>query len=437
MENLSIAIEEAKIVTMNGKREIFKGSILIRDGRIAEISKAKGRIEADIEIRGKGKMIIPGLIQTHIHCCQTLFRGRAEDMELLDWLEKRIYNFEASHTPQSIYDSAMLSALELLNSGTTTILDMETTHHTVHAIKALEGSGIRAFTGKALMDRNAPEALIDDTDKAISEAESLIRRTSSERIRYVLNPRFVLSCSEELLFRCLELAQRYGLLIHTHAAENREEVKAVEKEKGMGNIEYFNRIGLLGKNLVLAHCIWLDEKEKKMIQGTSTKVAHCPSANLKLGSGIAPVPEYVKKGITVGLGSDGAPCNNTLDAFKEARLACLIQKLNNKDKGMEGISAQKAFEMLTVDGAKSLGMEGEIGSIEKGKRADLVILDLKKPNVMPHADPYTMLVYEMGKENVEHVFVDGELIVEEGVNRRIAEDFLTGLEERYPWKSSI
>lgn len=427
MENLTTKIENAKIVTMNEKRDVFKGSILIRDGKIVEIGKDLPN--GDVKIDGRGKMVIPGLIQTHIHCCQTLFRGKAEDMELLDWLEGGIYKFEAGHTPESVYDSALLSALELLHSGTTTILDMETTHHTTDAIRALEESGIRSFTGKALMDCNAPEDLIDPTSRAINETETLIKRYSGKkRIRYVLNPRFVLSCSEELLQKCGEIAEKYGLLIHTHAAENREEVKAVREDKGVGNIEYFRRIGLLGENLVLAHCIWLDEKEKKMLEDTNTKVAHCPSANLKLGSGIAPIPEYVKRGITVGLGSDGAPCNNTLDGFKEARLACLIQKL----KGVRELSAQKGFEMLTIDGAKLLKIENEVGSIEKGKCADLVILDLKKANVMPHADPYTMLVYEMGGENVEHVFVDGELIVESGKHRKVDEgDFLSGLEKRY------
>ncbi len=428
METIRIKIENAKIVTMNQKREIFKGSILMRDGGIEEIVKGEERVKGDVKIDGEGKMVIPGLIQTHIHCCQTLFRGKAEDMELLDWLERGIYGFEANHTQESVFDSAILSALELLNSGTTTILDMESTHHAEHAIRALDESGIRAFTGKALMDCNAPETLIDNTVQAINETESLIKHHGGKRINYVLNPRFVLSCSEELLLKCRELAEEYGLLIHTHAAENREEVKVVKKEKGMGNVEYFNKTGLLGKNLILAHCVWLNEKEKKMLENSDTKVAHCPSANLKLGSGIAPIPEYIRRGITVGLGSDGAPCNNTLDGFKEARLACLIQKLN----GVKEMPAQIGFEMLTVNGAKCLGMENEIGSIEEGKRADMVVLNLKKPNVLPRADPYTMLVYEMSKENVEHVFVEGEQIVERGKNRRIDEEtFLNKLEERY------
>ncbi|MCJ7806136.1 MAG: amidohydrolase family protein, partial [Clostridia bacterium] len=262
-------IKDAVVISMNLQGKIEQENVLIENDRIAYLGNAEP--EANRVIDGRGKLLIPGLIQTHVHLPQTLFRGQADDMELLTWLKKRIWPLEGAHNQESIYYSALLGLGELLLGGTTSIVDMETVHHTESAIEAIRESGIRAITGKAMMDHgdDLPSALKESTEESLQQSVDLLEKwhqSENGRIQYAFTPRFVLSCSEELLKEVVVLSAHYGVKIHTHASENKGEIALVEKEKGMRNILYFEHLGLASPDLILAHCIWVNDEELAVLK---------------------------------------------------------------------------------------------------------------------------------------------------------------------------
>ena len=401
----------------------FKADILIKDSKIEKISTFSDeeikKLKISKTIDASGKFIIPGFIQTHVHLCQTLFRGRAEDMELFDWLEKKIWPAEASHTEDSIYKSAKIGISELVSGGTTTVVDMGTAHHTEYIFEAAKESGIRAFIGNAMMDfgDKLPSKLKENLDTIIKKSHVLIEkyhRSENGRLNYILSPRFILSCSNDLFKEVAKLSKEQNLLIQTHAAENPRETKAVVELLGKNEIHYFEHLGILDNNILLAHCVWLDDGDMKLLSERKANVSHCPTTNLKLGSGIAKVPEMLDLGINVALGADGAPANNNLNMFHEMKLSGLLQKYR---KGVTAMPAKKILEMATMGGAKSIHMEEQLGTIEENKIADLVILDLNKPNTLPEIDDiYTRIVYSADSQNVDTVIVDGKIVYEQYVS---------------------
>ena len=409
-------------MTMDGSRRILDADVLIEDGRIKSVGKlerGKGGPNKATVLDCSGLVILPGLIQAHIHLCQTLFRGLADDLSLEAWLATRIWPLEAAHTEASIHASAMLGAAELLLGGTTAILDMESVHHTGAAFEALEAIGIRATAGKCLMDAPppaSPPALHEPTDKALTESVDLCARwhgAAGGRLRYCFAPRFAPSCTGPLLRAVSDLAEKAGAMIHTHAAETPLELDTVKRETGHDEIAYLDSVGISGPRAALAHCVWVDNDAIARLARQATNVVHCPSSNLKLGSGIAPIPEMLTAGCRVAIGADGAPCNNRLDAFAEMRLAALIQKPR---LGPEVMPAATLLELATLGGARALGLESEIGSIEAGKCADLVVLDLAAPHAQPEeADLISRIVYSAQPADVRHVLVDGRIVVRDGV----------------------
>lgn len=367
------------LVTQDAPRSIRKGALRIVDGKIAEIRRrAPSKPRKGMKLRDvSGKLLLPGFVQAHVHLCQTLFRNQADDLELLDWLKERIWPMEAAHTKASLRASAEIGILELLSGGTTCILDMGTVHHTEEIFKAVLESGIRANVGKCLMDHptETPPGLREETTKALNEAVSLHAKWNGrekDRIRASYAPRFVLSCTEQLLRAVSDLCREQGAILHTHASENTHELEKVRQTTGKGNVEYFQSIGLLSEKLVLAHGIWLEKQEISWLASAGAHVTHCPSSNLKLASGIARVPELLKAGVNVALGADGAPCNNRLDAFQEMRLAALLPKAGGDPTALP---AQEALDLATRNGAKALGWDQAIGSLEVGKDADFLVLD--------------------------------------------------------------
>lgn len=421
---MKILVKNGLVVTMNPKREVIRGDVLLENDRIKAIGKTEE--QADKVIDATGKVVIPGFVQTHIHLCQALFRGQADDMELLDWLKKRIWPLEATHDEESIYYSAMLGCGELIKGGTTCIVDMETVHHTDSAIQAIYENGMRAITGKVMMDygSDVPAGLMENTADSLQESVDLLEKWHMKdggRIRYAFTPRFVVSCTDDLLTQVRDLAQKYGVYVHTHASENRGEIALVEQDRGRRNVVHLEHLGLTGPNLLLAHCIWLDDREMDILQKSGTHVAHCPSSNLKLASGVAMIPEMLDRGISVSLGADGAPCNNNLDAFVEMRLASLIQKVR---LGPTAMPARQVFELANIKGAEAIGLADEVGSIEVGKKADLAILDLNKLHAWPSAetDIYSRLVYEAKSSDVETTIIDGKVVMENRHLTTIDED---------------
>jgi 5-methylthioadenosine/S-adenosylhomocysteine deaminase len=407
----SILIKNGTLVTMDNRNSIVRGDLLIRDQVIAEIG-GTGQT-ADTVIDADDCAVIPGFVQTHIHLCQTIFRGAADDLALIDWLKQRVWPMEAAHSAASIKASARLGIAELIKGGTTCALTMETVNHTSEVFKVVEESGFRATVGKCMMDKGdeVPRALQEQTGNSIDESLALLEEWHGKadgRIRYCFAPRFAVSCTRELLEKVAQLARARGVMIHTHASENTKECEMVEQETGLRNIAYLNSVGLTGRHVALAHCVHLSNEEIEILKTTQTNVAHCPSSNLKLGSGIAPVVKLLEQGISVSLGADGAACNNRLDIFTEMRTAALLQKALH---GPEVLPASRALRMATIDGAKALGLDDEIGSIEVGKRADLALVRLDRLHSTPVDDVVSAVVYSAQPDDVETVLIDGEFVL--------------------------
>jgi len=409
----SILIKGGTIITLNGKDEIVTGDLLVREGRLVSIGET---IEtADEVIDARGCAVLPGFVQTHIHLCQTLFRGAADDLPLIDWLKQRVWPMEAAHTPASVRASARLGIAELIKGGTTCALTMETVNHTAEVFRAVAEAGFRATIGKCMMDGgdDVPPALFEKTDDSIRESLALLEEWhggADGRIRACFAPRFAVSCTRELLSEVARLSREHGVLVHTHASENRAEIEMVERATGMRNIEYLASLGLAAPHIALAHCVHMNELELNLLAQTGTHVLHCPSSNLKLGSGIAPVMEMLARGISVSLGADGAACNNRLDMFTEMRTAALLQKVSH---GADALPARRVLRMATIDGARALGLAQEIGTLEQGKRADLIVVALERLHQTPHPDIVSTLVYAAQATDVRTVLIDGRVAMRE------------------------
>jgi 5-methylthioadenosine/S-adenosylhomocysteine deaminase len=411
---MSLLIRGGIVVTMNDRFDIIEGDVSIADGRIAAIgADIAGRHERVIEARGA--YVLPGLIQTHIHLCQTLFRGYADDLALMDWLRTRVWPMEAAHTPATLRAAARLATTELLASGTTTVLTMETVHDTDVVFEAVAESGLRATIGKCMMDFDAqvPKRLQEDTRSSLDESVAIRARwhgAEHGRLHAAFAPRFAVSCSRELLEAVASLSGAHNALVHTHASESHDEIAIVRRiSGGMTNLEYLASAHLASPRLCAAHCVWVDDRELRLLADHDIKVMHCPGSNLKLGSGIAPIPEMRARGITVSLGADGAACNNRLDMFDEMRLAAVLQAMRQQP-GV--LPARDVLGMATRAGARTLGLEGEIGSLEVGKKADLIVVDRDRPHLAPGPDPYSTLVYAARGSDVRTTIVDGEVLVE-------------------------
>lgn len=397
---------------MDADDSVVPGDLLIENGRISSIG-VSGKT-ADVVIDATDCAVLPGFIQTHIHLCQTLFRGAADDLALIDWLKKRVWPMEAAHSPQSISASARLGIAELIKGGTTCALTMETVNHTQEVFRVLEESGFRATVGKCMMDKGdeVPPPLREKTIDSINESVALLDQWHGKhdgRIRYCFAPRFAVSCTRELLEAVARIARERGVMIHTHASENRTECQIVETETNLRNVAYLDSLGMTGSHVALAHCIHLDDNEVRILQQTRTNVVHCPSSNLKLGSGIALIVRLLKEGISVTLGADGAACNNRLDMFTEMRTAALLQKVLH---GPEVLPAGRVLRMATSDAAAALGQASEIGSLEVGKKADITIIRLKGLHTSPTPlDVVSTIVYSAEASDVQTVIVEGELLM--------------------------
>jgi 5-methylthioadenosine/S-adenosylhomocysteine deaminase len=410
----SILIKNGTLVTMDPRDAIVRGDLLIENDRIAAVD-AKGA-HADTVIDATDCAVLPGFIQTHIHLCQTLFRGSADDLALIDWLKKRVWPMEAAHSARSIAASARLGIAELIKGGTTCALTMETVNHTSEVFRVVQESGFRATVGKCMMDKgdDVPEGLREDTHDSIQESLALLEQWHDQengRLRYCFAPRFAVSCTRELLEEVGRLARERRVMIHTHASENLTECSIVETETGMRNVAYLDHVGLTGRHVALAHCVHLSDDEIETLLKTETNVVHCPSSNLKLGSGIAPIARLLEKRVSLSLGADGAACNNRLDMFTEMRTAALLQKALH---GPEVLPAKRTLRMATIDGARALGLDAEIGSIEVGKKADLAVISLTGVHTSPTPDDVvSSILYSAQAADVQTVVIDGRIVMED------------------------
>lgn len=420
-------IRNATIWPSAGAPVITKGSLLIEDGRIRDVGRFRAR--AEVVIDAGGALIMPGLVQTHVHLCQTLFRGMAENRTLLPWLRERIWPLEAAHDAETLRVSARLACAEMIRGGTTAFLSMETVAGTQAVFEAVEETRMMGVISHCLMDESGGyPPLARPVEDALAECDVLLDRWGGhDRLRLAVAPRFALSCTAESLREAAVYARARGLLLHTHAAEQKQEIEAVERRTGYRNIEYLRRVGLSGPDVALAHGVHLLPEEIEQLAAAGTRVLHCPSANCKLGSGTAPVPEMLAAGVRVSLGADGAACNNRLDAFTEMRMAAQLQNLR---LGPGALEATTVVRMATEDGADTLGWGREMGRLEPGWRANLILVDHHALHALPDVDVPAAVVYACGASDVVMTLINGEIVFEEGRLTTIDEERLADDVER-------
>jgi 5-methylthioadenosine/S-adenosylhomocysteine deaminase len=410
---------------MDAAFTVTRGDLLVRDGAIAAVGAGVpaaldalpgGR--ADERLDAGGCLVLPGLVHGHLHLCQTLFRGLAEQADLLRWLRECIWPLEAAHTEASLAASARLGVCELLAGGVTCVNDMGTVRHTESLGETLEASGIRAIFGKALMDQGdgVPAPLRDDPATAMRESLAVAKRfhgAGEGRLQVSLAPRFILSCSDDLWRDVSAASAERGLLVHTHVAESPSEGREVQAAVRTTAARYFHDHGVLTSRFVGAHGVWLDRDELQFLAANDAALVHCPGSNLKLGSGFAQLHNWKAAGVRCALGSDGAPCNNRLDTFHEMSLAAGLSRALHP---VEPLTARDVLALATRDGARALGLGDRVGSLEAGKLADLCVLDVTAPHHAPHeqADPYTTVVHAARATDVRATVVAGRVLYRNG-----------------------
>ncbi|RLI69057.1 N-ethylammeline chlorohydrolase [Candidatus Heimdallarchaeota archaeon] len=415
---VDILIFNAHILTINSSFDtIRRGFLLVKDSKIMDIGtmeefhqKYGKRIDAKEEIDARGDFVLPGFINTHGHFAMTLFRGIADDLPLMKWLEEYIWPIEAKLTKEDCFIGTQLAAIEMIQGGTTTACDMYFFEE--RNLDALEEIGFRAILGYGMMDFNNDEK----REKEITATKKLINyvKNKAKRISVIVSPHAPNTCSQELLLSAKELALRNNLPIQIHLAETREEVAQIKKSYNCTPTEYLDKIGFLSNNVLAAHCVWLTKRDCQLLQKNQVKIAHNPTSNLKLGSGIMNYNLLSKLGITISLGTDGAASNNTLSLLNELQLAAYLHKGINTNP--EILPAPKALKMATFDGAIALGLKAEIGSLEIGKKADIIIIDSKAPNMWPPHNPYSSIVYSAHNSNIHTTIIDGHILMR---NRRM------------------
>jgi len=393
-------------------------SLAIQNDRIIDIGPSKeirGKYRFSDSIGERSMIISPSFIDAHMHSFQVATKGLTSDKSLLDWLKKYIWRWEGSLTPKTARACARLSYLELLKSGVTTFVDYTSVHHTDQAFLAAQEFGMRGNIGKTLMDRNSPLELQETTDEAVKDTERLIRRfhcSEKGRLRYMIIPRFGITCTDELLTECKTLSKKHDAMITTHAHESRFEVATDKKNYKASAIRHFHKLGLLGANLLLAHCVWLDKNEMDLLAKTKTGVAHCPGSNMMLASGIADTPKMLGRGLNIGLGSDMGAYYN-LSMFDQMRLSVMIQKTKSLDPN--ALTHKQAFDFATSGGAKAVGLGRQTGVLEIGKKADIILIRTKNVAFSPMNDIIAQLVYSASPSCVDTVICDGKVLMKDKV----------------------
>ncbi len=397
------------------------GAVVVEGSRISFVGdRSTARYRHPDHVARSFDVLLPGLVNAHVHSVQSLGRGIADDLPLMDWLFDHVLPMEASMDAEAMRVAATLGYLECVESGVTTVIDHLSVHHAAEAFEAAIDVGIRGVMGKVLMDREAPAGLQQATDIALAESRELLETyhgAADGRIRYAVTPRFAITCTEDCLRGARALADEYeDVRLHTHASETRDEVDQIEAETGMRNVAWLDEVGLTGEDCLLAHCVWTDDHERNLLAETGTHVVHCPSANMKLGSGVAPVRDYLERGVPVALGNDGPPCNNTLDPFTELRQASLLASVEDRDP--TALPATTALRMATRHGAQAAGFD-RLGALREGWRADVVGLDYHASRAVPVHDPVSHLVYATHGDDVTFTMVDGEVVFADGTVRTV------------------
>lgn len=425
----SILIEHGVVVTLDARRRVIRdGAVMIEGSRIIDVGKAEElhrKYAPEHTIDASRKLLIPGLIDCHVHLAQALIRGCADDVALIDWLGKYVWPLQGNYDADDGRISAKLCMLEMIKSGTTSFI--ESMLHTRYGFdgiaKALEESGMRGCLAKTIMDtpgygRKSQimyEGMIEDGERSLSETIAMIDRWNGKaegRIGVWFGPRSLGACSRGLYERIAEEAAKRKAGITMHLCEIQEDAKYARRRFKKSPVAFVEDVGLLGLRTVLAHTVWLTDRDMAVLGRTRTNVCHCPSSNAKLASGIARVPEMLKRGVNVTLGCDGGPSNNTYDMIREMKLAACIHKVRLLDPMT--MPAEIVLEMATIGGAKAIGMQDKLGTLESGKLADITIVNLDSIHMVPNNNYVSDLVYAGCGSDVDTVIVDGKIVMEEG-----------------------
>lgn len=404
-------IDKGLLITMEeGLPVIEDGAVLIKDGEIEACGETKEFSSVNVKnrINADKKIIMPGLINCHTHLPMSMFRGLADDLPLDVWLNEHIFPAEAKDVnPETVEKWSRHSCNEMLLSGTTTCCDGY--FHEAFVAKSVMASGIRAVLGQGVIDFPAPGVL--DPQRNVATAVEFVEKNmdASPRLCPSIFCHSPYTCSKETLIAAKQAARSLGVLLQIHVAETKKEVNMIQGLGKMSIIQYLESIGILDEKTLLIHAVWIDETDIAIIQKRGARVVHCPESNMKLASGIAPVPKMIEKGVAVGLGTDGCASNNDHDLFGEMDTAAKLHKVALLDPC--AMDARTTLKMATIQGARAIGMDRITGSIENGKRADIILVDMDKPHVTPMYDPYSCLVYSAKASDVSCVMVDGEILV--------------------------
>jgi 5-methylthioadenosine/S-adenosylhomocysteine deaminase len=414
MEKLLI-VSGKYLLTMDPDGTILEdGAVVIGGDTIVEIGPASELMarypDAEFLAEPHG-LIMPGLINTHTHAAMSCFRGLADDLPLMQWLQEYIFPREARLTGEIVYSSTLLSLCEMIRSGTTSFNDMYL--FAADVARAADESGMRAWLGEVLYDFPSPN--YGELENGFAYMEQLFADYAGhELITITVNPHAVYTCSPELLVQLGEMAANRGAVYHIHLSENRDEVETCRQRHGASPVRHLENLGLLGDRMLAAHCVQLDDDEIALLAGQGVKVAHCQESNMKLASGTAPVVEMLEAGICVGIGTDGSASNNDVDMFGEMNTVAKVHKVTRMDPTV--MSADTTLRAATMGGARALGAEDRIGSLESGKKADLIVLDLDQPHLTPMYHPVSHLVYAARGADVIHSVINGRIVME---NRNI------------------
>jgi 5-methylthioadenosine/S-adenosylhomocysteine deaminase len=398
---------------MNGKEITEEGFIAIKDGRISQIGKAAQAFstKAKRTLDGRGKVALPGLVNCHTHVAMTLFRGIAEDKPFDEWWRETIWPLEQKLKRSHIYEGSLLGCLEMIKSGTTCFADMY--FHEDAVAEAVKKSGLRAVLAPGIVEAGNSKM----GRKMLQEAIGIARGyhgCAGGRVNVQLGPHTAYTCSPELLKKVRKAASELGISLHLHLAESKSMAEAVRENFGLSEVELLEKAGFLKQDVLAAHCVHLSKKDMQILKRHDVKVAYNPVANMKLASGVPKIHDLLKLNVTVGIGTDGAACNNSFDMFESMKFAALLQKAFYMDPTV--LPAEKVLRMATIEGAEALGLENIVGSLEVGKKADLILVDFEKPHLTPTHDFYANLVYSAHGSDVDTVIVDGEILME---NRRV------------------
>ena len=411
-------IKNCFLITMNKEREVYEnGSILIEDNIIKAVGHVNEKlVNKDAEIYdAKGKILMPGFVNTHVHLSQQLGRGIADDVTLLTWLRERIWPYESSFDYEDSLISSTACCVELIKSGVTTFLEAGG-QYVDAMVEAVDKTGIRACLTKSVMDNGEglPKAWNKTCEEELNTQVELFKKynnTCNERVKIWFGLRTIFNNSDELIVKTKELADKYNTGIHMHIAEIADEIDFAKTRKGLGTVEHLNELGVLGPNLLAVHTVWLNNRELDLFRLNDVKVSHNPAAAMKVVLGFASIPEMLYKGIPVSIGTDGAPSNNRMDMMRDMYLTSLIHK--GRTLNPEVVHAEQILEMATLNGAKCALMEDVIGSLEVGKKADMIILNGNDIHSLPMHNPIGNIVYSMSSQNVESTICDGKWLMKE------------------------